>query len=172
MGGSAAFVGRDRELSRLRSEVGGDTRLLLVIGDAGVGKTRLVTEAMQRTAGVASVWGGCLPMRETLPLLPVMDALGELSRVDGGKLLDAALAATPRYVRVEVERLLPQLEAGGSESSGRSESGQRDRLFAAVGELLSAVARRRDIALVVEDVHWADTSTLDCLTFLTRPRPE
>ena len=53
VGGSAAFVGRDRELSHLRSEVGGDTRLLLVMGDAGVGKTRLVTEAMQRMAGVS-----------------------------------------------------------------------------------------------------------------------
>ncbi len=99
-------------MSRLRAVVGGEARLLLVVGDAGVGKTRLVTEGMRRVAadGVVSVWGGCLPMRETLPLLPVMDALGELSRVDGGELLDAALAVTPRYVRVEVERLLPQLE--------------------------------------------------------------
>ena len=102
---------------------------------------------MRRVAaeGVVSVWGGCLPMRETLPLLPVMDALGELSRVDGGELLDAALAVTPRYVRMEVERLLPQLEPGAAESSGRGESGQRDRLFAAIAELLSAVARRRGI---------------------------
>jgi DNA-binding CsgD family transcriptional regulator/tetratricopeptide (TPR) repeat protein len=172
VGGSAAFVGRDRELSRLRAVVGGDARLLLVMGDAGVGKTRLVTEGMRRAAadGVVSVWGGCLPMREALPLLPVMDALGELSRIDGGELLDAALAVTPRYVRMEVQRLLPQLEAGAAESSARGESGQRNRLFAALAELLSAVAARRDTALVVEDVHWADTSTLDCLTFLTRPR--
>jgi predicted ATPase len=156
-------------MSRLRSEMGGDTRLLLVMGDAGVGKTRLVTEAMQRMAGVVSVWGGCLPMRETVPLLPVMDALGELSRVDGGKLLHAALEITPRYVRVEVERLLPQL-GSGAESSGPGDSGQRNRLFAAIADLLGAVARGRDVALVVEDVHWADATTLDCLTFLTRPR--
>jgi predicted ATPase len=151
---------------------GGEARLLLVVGDAGVGKTRLVTEGMRRAAadGVVSVWGGCLPMREALPLLPVMDALGELSRVDGGRLFDTALDATPRYVRVEVERLLPQLEAGAAESSGRGQSGQRDRLFAAIAELLSAAARHRGIALVVEDVHWPDTSTLDCLMFLTRPR--
>jgi predicted ATPase len=111
VGGSAAFVGRESELSSLRVAVGGDTRLLLVIGDAGVGKTRFVTEGMRRVAahGVVSVWGECLPMRETLPLLPVADALGELSRVDGGELLEAALSVTPRYVRAEVERLLPQL---------------------------------------------------------------
>jgi predicted ATPase len=86
------FVGRERELSRLRAVVGGaDARLLLVIGDALVGKTRLVDEGMRRAAadGVVAVWGGCLPMQETPPLLPVADALGELSRVDGGDLLDA-----------------------------------------------------------------------------------
>jgi ATP/maltotriose-dependent transcriptional regulator MalT len=152
--------------------VGGDTRLLLVIGDAGVGKTRLVTEGMRRVAahGVVSVWGECLPMRETLPLLPVADALGELNRVDGGELLEAALAVTPRYVRAEVERLLPQLGSGAVESSGPGDSGQRDRLFAAIAELLGAVAQRRRIVLVVEDAHWADSATLDCLMFLTRAR--
>ena len=164
MAGSVGFVGRERELSRLRAVVGGgEARLLLVMGDAGVGKTRLVTEGMGRVAadGVVAVWGGCLPLRETLPLLPVADALGELSRVDGGELLDAALAVTPGYVRVEVERLLPRLGSGTAEPSGQVDSGQRDRLFAAVAELLGAVAQRRRVALVVEDLHWADTATLD-----------
>ena len=69
-----------------------------------------------------------------------------------------------------MERLLPQLGSGAVESSGRVESGQRDRLFAAIAELLGAVAQRRRLVLVVEDVHWADAATLDCLTFLTRAR--
>jgi hypothetical protein len=65
VGGSAAFVGREGDLSRLRAAVGGDTRLLLVVGDAGVGKTRFVTEGMRRVTvgGAVSVWGECLPMR-------------------------------------------------------------------------------------------------------------
>ena len=153
---------------------GGDARLLLVMGDAGVGKTRLVTEGMRRVAadGVVAVWGGCLPMRETLPLLPVADALAELSRVDGGELLDAALAVTPRYVGSEVERLVPRLGSGAAEPSRQVESGQRERLFAAIAELLGAVAQRGRVVLVVEDVHWADAATLDCLTFLTRARPD
>ncbi len=172
MGGSAVFVGRVWDLSRLRAIVGGEARLLLVMGDAGVGKTGFVTEGMRRVAvdGGVAVWGGCLPMRETLPLFPIADALGELSRVDGGEVLDAALAVSPRYVRGEVERLLPQLGSGVAEPSWRVESGQRDRLFAAISELLAAAARRRRLVLVVEDVHWADTTTLDCLTFLTRAR--
>jgi len=92
VGGSAVFVGRDRELARLRAVVGGgEARLLLVVGDAGVGKTRLVTQAMSRVAadGTLVVWGGCLPMRETLPLLPVVDALSELGRIDRGEPLES-----------------------------------------------------------------------------------
>ena len=79
-------------MSGLQAVVGRGERLLLVIGDAGVGKTRFVSEGMRRAAvsGVVSVWGGCLPVRETLPLLPVADALGELSRVDRGELLESA----------------------------------------------------------------------------------
>ena len=58
--GSAGFVGRERELSSLRGALGGDTRLLLVTGDAGVGKTRFVAEGMRRAAagGMVSVLGG------------------------------------------------------------------------------------------------------------------
>ena len=65
MEGKAAFVGRDRELSRLLAVVGGDTPLLLVVGDAGVGKTWFVAEGMRRAAvnGVVAIWGGCLPTR-------------------------------------------------------------------------------------------------------------
>jgi predicted ATPase len=76
--GSVGFVGRERELSRLQRAVGEDVRLLLVVGDAGVGKTRFVGEGMLRAAagGTVAVWGGCLPLAETLPLLPVADALG------------------------------------------------------------------------------------------------
>jgi DNA-binding CsgD family transcriptional regulator/tetratricopeptide (TPR) repeat protein len=169
--GLVGFVGREGELSRLLSAVGGDARLVLVTGDAGVGKTRFVTEGMRRVAagGTVVAWGGCLPMRETLPLLPLVDALGELNRMDRGAVLESALEVAPRYVRVEVARLLPELGPETVEAAG-PETGQRDRLFAAIADLFGGVARRRRIVLVVEDVHWADAATLDCLTFLTRAR--
>ena len=167
--GFVDFVGRERELSGLLRVLGGDTRLLLVVGDAGVGKTRLVAEGMRRAAGggLLSAWGGCLPLAERLPLLPVAEVLGELARLKGGRLLEAALGEAPPYVRAEVERLLPQLGSSAPGTGGRAE-GQRERLFTAVAELLGSVARQSGLALVVEDVHWADSATLDCLTFLTR----
>jgi predicted ATPase len=168
--GSVGFVGREGELSCLREALGGDTRIVLVTGDAGVGKTRFAGEGMRRAAagGMVAVWGGCLPLAGKLPLLPVAEALGGLSRLDGGGTLEAALGMAAPYVRAEVERLLP-LGPGGEPAAGRGEAWRRERLFAGVAELLGAVARRGGLGLVIEDVHWADSATLDFLTFLARP---
>ncbi len=171
MAGSADFVGREHELSSLRGALGGDTRLLLVTGDAGVGKTRFVAEGMRSAAagGMVSVLGGCLPLAGKLPLLPVADALGELSRLDHGRLLEAALDTVLPYVRMEVARLLPQLGIGELGLGSRGEGWQQERLFSAVAELLGAVTGRSGLGVVIEDVHWADSATLDCLTYLARP---
>jgi DNA-binding CsgD family transcriptional regulator/tetratricopeptide (TPR) repeat protein len=168
--GTVALVGRQSELSRLVGAVGRDTRLVLVVGDAGVGKTRFVEEGMARAAaaGVVTGWGECLPLAGALPLLPVAGALGELARLDGGGMLAGALESAPGYVRAEVGRLLPGI--GGEPVPGEADGEwSRQRLFSAVAELLAAVAGRASgVGLVVEDVHWADSATLDLLTFVAR----
>jgi ATP/maltotriose-dependent transcriptional regulator MalT len=168
MAGLAGFVGRERELAFLRAALAGDTRMVLVVGDAGVGKTRFAEEGIRWAAagGMVPVWGRCVPLAEKLPLLPVAGALSELSRLDGSGLLEAALMMVPPYVRGEVARLLPQLGPGGPATGGRGGGWRRERLFAGIAELLGAVSRRSGLALVVEDVHWADGATLDCLTYL------
>ena len=171
MAGLAGFVGREDELSRLLGALGGDAWLVLVVGDAGVGKTRFVAEGIARaeTAGLAMVRGECLPLSGTLPLLPVADALVELGRRSDG-LLDAALDAAPAYVRDEVGRLVPGLCPGGSAADDRDGEWSRERLFSGVAEVLAAVARKAGsgVGLVIEDMHWADSESLDCLTFLAR----
>jgi DNA-binding CsgD family transcriptional regulator len=165
---SAGLVGRERELVRLRNALDGPARLVLVVGDAGVGKTRFVGEGRRLAAEGGAVWAGgwCLPLAEKLPLLPVAQALGELSGLEDGGLLEAALGELPPYVRAELGRLLPGLGSGRPDGSGGGGGWQRERLFASVAELLGALARRSPVGLVVEDVHWADSATLDCLTFL------
>jgi predicted ATPase len=92
--GNGPFAGRRRELSDLRGALAGRSRLILVAGDAGIGKTRFVTEALRDTR---SVWGACLPLAEKLPFLPVTEALDGLSRIEDGALPAGALAATPPY---------------------------------------------------------------------------
>ena len=173
MAGPTAFVGREGELSMLLGALARDTRLVLVAGDAGVGKTQFVETGIARAtaAGMVLLRGECLPLADTLPLLPVAEALGELGKLDGGALLAAALDDTPAYVRAEVGRLLPGIGAGAGAAPGaRAGEWSRERLFAGLAELLAAVAARsvRGAGLVVEDVHWADSTTLDCLTYLAR----
>jgi DNA-binding CsgD family transcriptional regulator/tetratricopeptide (TPR) repeat protein len=170
--GSARFVGRQGELARFRQALSGDARLILAVGDAGVGKTRFVTQASAAAAadGVVAVWGHCLPLADKLPLLPVTQALRGLSR-HAGIQLPEVLAAVPAYARAELARLVPALAAdtGGLARPAReSEAADwlRDRMFSALAEVLAEVAARSPLVLVVEDVHWADSGTLDCLTYL------
>ncbi len=165
------MVGRSEEREQLSRILGGrsDERLALVIGDAGVGKSRLVWESAcaSEAAGVAVITGACLPLTESLPLLPVTEALRELCRRDEGRLFSASIARAPAYVGPEIAGLLPELELGNDEDGPPSNEGwRRERRFAAVRELLTIAAGDSPIALVVEDLHWADQTTLDLLTYL------
>jgi DNA-binding CsgD family transcriptional regulator/tetratricopeptide (TPR) repeat protein len=179
MAAPVGFVGRENELSRLLAALGGDAGLVLVVGDAGVGKTRFAGEGMARAAaaGMVMVRGECLPLTEALPLLPVTAALGELARLNDGGAMKAALGALPGYVREEAGRLVPGLGPGNGPGpvGGQDEGWRRGRLFSAVAELLRAAGSTGTaggvgpgIGLVIEDVHWADGATLDLLTFLVR----
>jgi DNA-binding CsgD family transcriptional regulator/tetratricopeptide (TPR) repeat protein len=170
MAGTGVFVGREGELSRLRSALAERERLVLVVGDAGIGKTRFVAEGLARASAgdMVTIGGGCLPLAVKPSLLPVADALAELSRLDGGVPFEAALAAAPPYVRPELARLLPRLAAGEPVAAEPVEAWRNERLFAGVAELLDGVARRSRLALLVEDLHWADGATLDFLTYVVR----
>jgi len=105
---------REGESSRLESALTERVRLVLVVGDAGIGKTRFVAKGLRRASasGMVAVGGGCLPLAVRPPLLPVTDALAALSRLDGGAPFEAALSAAPPYVRAELARLLPRLATG------------------------------------------------------------
>jgi DNA-binding CsgD family transcriptional regulator/tetratricopeptide (TPR) repeat protein len=170
MAGTGAFVGREGELSRLESALGDRAPLVLVVGDAGIGKTRFVAEGLARAThvGMLTIGGSCLPLSAKLPLLPIADALSELTRLGGGAPFEAALEVAPAYVRSEVARLLPKLAAGEPATAEPVEAWRHERLFAGVAELLDGVARRSALAFLIEDVHWADGATLDLLTYLSR----
>ena len=169
MAGWGAFVGRERELSRLQSALAKRTRLVLVVGDAGIGKTRFVAGVLSRRRrwDAHDQWG-CLPLAEKLPLLPVADALGELIRLDGGAPFEAAITAVARLCAPGGGA--SAAAAGGRQPSpaGPVEGWLHERLFAAVAELLNGVARRSPVGLLIEDVHWADGATLDFLTYFAR----
>ena len=112
-------------------------------------------------------------------MLPVVEALRSYAHGDNGRSAQEILNVQPRYVRDELVRLLPEYDITpaarqAADEGGDGEGWRRERLFAAVREFLAAAAARSSVTLVIEDLHWADRSTLDLLRFLIsggRPVP-
>lgn len=162
------LVGRTSELDELRAAyeltaTTGSPVTVLLGGEAGVGKTRLVTEfaTESRAAGARVVFGQCVELGESgIPYAPVASALRELAAELGPERF-LELAGPGRDA---VFRLLPEL---GSDSAGDIDGGQ-GQLFEVVTVLLEQVSADRPLVLVVEDVHWADRSTADLLRFVVR----
>ncbi|HEY4026965.1 MAG TPA: AAA family ATPase [Candidatus Dormibacteraeota bacterium] len=164
------FVGRRAELASLDAALAraraGEPAAVLVGGEAGIGKSRLVEEFAHRAGEDARVvTGGCVELgADGLPFAPLTSALrGLVSEFGAGGVRELLPGGQAR----ELARLLPALAAGATGSIGDA-AGARARLFEEVLTLLGSLAGDRPVVLVVEDAHWADQSSLDLLDFLVR----
>ncbi|MFD0317438.1 helix-turn-helix transcriptional regulator [Streptomyces flavalbus] len=164
---SPVFVGRTAELNTLQDALArataGEPQALLVGGEAGVGKSRLIEEfaATACRAGAVVVVGGCVEIgADGLPFAPFSTALRALRRE-----LPAELAAAAEGQEEELSRLLPEL---GEAPTGRHDEEGMARLFELTARLLERVAADRTVVVALEDLHWADTSTRHLLAYLFR----
>ena len=169
---SRSFVGRAAELAALDAAldaaVGGEAGVALVGGEAGVGKTRLVSELATRAAsrGARVATGGCVELTAgTAPYLGLTAALRDLARVTGPRAWERLRSGAPP----ELAGLLPGAASG---PPARADAAARARLLVQVHELLADSAAAAPLVLVLEDVHWADRSTLDVAGFLARALTE
>jgi DNA-binding NtrC family response regulator/tetratricopeptide (TPR) repeat protein len=172
-GGLVAFVGRRHELelleSRLRSAMRGQTQVVGIGGEAGIGKSRLIYEFRQSIRGreVEYVEAHCLPYGGAVPFLPVID----LVRASCG-LADADTPeATVRKVRdtladlgLDGHELAPALlHVLGVKEDGPlevdSQEALKTRIFETLRQVLRRRSRRRPLAVVVEDLHWIDATS-------------
>jgi DNA-binding CsgD family transcriptional regulator/tetratricopeptide (TPR) repeat protein len=156
------LVGRTEELDRLRTALAaardGSGGAVLVTGEAGIGKTRLVSELAQRArrAGAVVLVGHCIDLVGTgLPYLAVIEALQPLR---GSPALAEGVS--------ELARLSPDLV--GAEPTGETapEEDRQRRLFEEVRALLGRLSAATPVVLILEDLHWADLSTLDLACYL------
>jgi DNA-binding CsgD family transcriptional regulator/tetratricopeptide (TPR) repeat protein len=169
---SFPFVGRSRELAALGrllpdAETEGG-RVALLSGEPGSGKSRLVRELAgdAATDGVLVLYGACDAVVPT-PYGPFVTALEQLARVSEPDLLRADLGPSGG----ELARLLPDLPQRVGELPEPvpgDPNSERHRLHAAVADLLANVTGRRAVLLAIEDLHWADGSTLLLLRHLAR----
>ena len=164
---SPVLVGRSEQLAILdaaleRARAGGPSTVLIG-GEAGIGKTRLMTEfaAGAAASGARLLAGGCLDLgAEGLPFAPFAAVLRELVRDLGA---DGVAALLPAQATREFARLLPEFGEAGVEADPAF---ARARLFEQMLTLLERLAEAGPVVLIIEDAHWADRSTRDLMAFL------
>jgi DNA-binding CsgD family transcriptional regulator len=171
---SARFVGRERELALLAGWLDeaaeGKPRVVIVGGEAGVGKSRLVEELGHDVRRREYGWLLGAAADYGAGGLPYGALVGALRPVVGAA--DAPLLARLGPARNELARLFPRL-AGGRRPGADADTADIDdlsqvRLLESLLRLLELVSAERPTVLVLEDLHWADTSTRDFLAFLAR----
>jgi DNA-binding CsgD family transcriptional regulator/tetratricopeptide (TPR) repeat protein len=170
------LVGRQRELEMLTSQfdaaAGGRTRVALVAGEPGIGKTRLLLAVAARAAGKGALVlrGGASDAEGMPPYLPFLEALGQHIRI-----------ATPDTLRAQAGSVAPVLATILPELAQRlgelppsyplPPEQARLRLYEAVGDYLAACAAPRAMLLILDDLHWADPASLDLLCHVARRQP-
>ncbi|NPD04138.1 AAA family ATPase [Nocardioides sp. zg-1308] len=170
------LIGRDAELEQLTAQLGIRTsgadrtvRAMLVAGDAGVGKTRVLMALrdVALEAGWQVVAGHCLDLADSsLPYLPFSEVLGRMM-ADEPDVAARVLEQHPTLARLQ-----PGRRIRSSETASGDQALDRGNVYDAFGDLLSAVAAQAPLLVIVEDAHWADESTRDMLSFLfSRPVP-
>lgn len=148
---TAPLIGRESEIGALRDAwertLEGDAGAVVLAGDAGIGKTRLITELAGQVAGEGGLvlLGHCLGLGQAAPpFLPVLEIASQLHEAsDDSEIVES----TGRLLRADV-------------------SGDQVRFFDGVQSLLLRAARKQPVLVVVEDLHWSDPSTRDLLLFL------
>jgi DNA-binding CsgD family transcriptional regulator/tetratricopeptide (TPR) repeat protein len=168
-GSSPQLVGRDAELGRLRDAVRSvreaDRCVVLISGEAGIGKSRLISEFRRSIqedppAGglVAVLAGGCVDVGGSLAYLPVIELLEDARYL--GPAIEAEAADLRRILGGTVS---PEGgDALGADPAGRAAS------FLRIRNMLASAAAGRELVVVIDDLHWADRSTLDLVSFLAR----
>lgn len=163
--GCQTSVGREAQLQalvdRLHAATNGQGRVLLLGGDAGVGKSRLVHDLKQvaATEGVRIIEGRCSSTESSVPYAPLMDALRfRISRGEG-----EAVARVLGPLRAVLAPIFPQLDSAASHPD---QSADRERPFDLIFRVLERLASDEPVLLLLEDVHWADQTSLELLHHL------
>ena len=167
---SPVLVGREEQLATLETALGPSGKdgpsVVLIGGEAGVGKSRLVREfaARAQAARARVLIGGCVELgTDGVPFAPFIAVLRELVRDLGAEGLAGLL---PGGVTRDFARLLPEFGAPDGDAGQADETLARARLFEQMLALVERLADGGPVALIIDDAHWADRSTRDLLAFL------
>jgi class 3 adenylate cyclase/tetratricopeptide (TPR) repeat protein len=168
-----ALVARERELGQilvaLSAVVAGSGRLVLLAGEPGVGKTRLAQEVtlIARNRGFLIAAGRCYEPQQAVPYYPFLEALAMVFAA-----IEPAMRARLLDRWPDVRRLLPDQPlaplAPAMAAAGLADGQEEQRLFWVVTSCIQTLAATRPVALLLDDLHWADGASLALLQHLAR----
>jgi DNA-binding CsgD family transcriptional regulator len=175
-GSSPELIGRETDLERLRDAVRtarvAERCVVLVSGEAGIGKSRLlaelersITEKPPTVRPAVVLAGGCVDVGGNLPYLPIIDVLDAALRQ--GLVPDVQAAGIRASLDGTGAFAGPADGAATAPAAGDVPVG-RAATFLGLREVFATAARERDVVIVIDDLHWADRSTLDTVSFLSR----
>jgi DNA-binding CsgD family transcriptional regulator/tetratricopeptide (TPR) repeat protein len=178
---SPELIGRERELDlcaqALRDAERGRARTVLLGGEAGIGKSRVLAAAVDaaREHGAIVLVGGCIGLAEgSLPFAPIVEALRPFVReLEGGEDDDgrSSTDGVPREALSTLAMalgLLTDRPIGASAGADLRPEWVRSRIYESFLDLLRRLAANGPVVLAIEDLHWADDSTRELLAFLVR----
>ena len=169
-----ALVGRDRELTQLRRALvradSGLRQVVFVTGEPGLGKTTLLEHFIEETRATTRArvaFGQCMELIGSAEAyLPVLDLLGRLCAEDDGH---EVVPAFEKWAPSWLLQMPALLDAAKTDAIRRRvPSPNRDRMLREIGDTLEALAVDRPLVLVIEDLHWSDTSSIDALAYLAQ----
>lgn len=175
--GAASFVGRQRELQSMASVaqrvLRGERRCVVVTGEAGMGKTTLVNAFLERWERSTALWvarGQCVEQYGgTEPYRPILESLARLCRSHAGTQIgDVVRRAAPTWLS-QIPSLLGSSEPAASPAPTRPTT--PERMVREMADVVELLARDRPVVMSVEDLQWADYSTLDLLAYLAQLPP-
>jgi tetratricopeptide (TPR) repeat protein len=168
---NSPLVGRQEELARLREALGDAVsrrtcRMTTVVGDAGVGKSRLASELVNGVDEVVRVaWGRCLPYGEGITFWPVAEVVKTSAGIEDQD--------TPEVARTKIRKIVetaddpPGIADRVATAIGLGEgTGDIQETFWAVRKLLEHLAASYPLVVVFEDIHWAEGTFLDMLQYV------
>ena len=158
------LIGRDEQLAEIDRAVtrglAGEPTVVAVTGEAGIGKTRLVEEAVARASGAAVGFGRCLDHDGAPAFWPWEQALSDLVAAVGLERARAAAAGRAEPVALLVPALGPAPTVAGTATVARA------RVYDAVAAFLETLAAQQPVLLALEDFHWADEESLELLEYV------
>ncbi len=170
---TSQFVGRQRELELIWNQYeaarGGSARIVLMVGELGIGKTRLLDEMSARAMqdGAIVLRGSASEAEGMPPYLPFLEALGKHIRTTPPGDLHEQISVAPQALA----SILPELAVHLGElpvSYPSPPEQARLRLYESVGTFLKAISEPHALVLTIDDFHWADTASLDLLCHIMR----